>query len=303
MSKIIPLGYYTLTDIFNKIGNAIYPDNWGDDIINFSEGRYDGINLYTHYNPINPITEKTLFSEVLGYPSKIYTNDEIQILTDSFLQSHNEWKQNKLEERLRLAEKLNEHGATIKKTTRQKTITTSAFTDIQRIKLLTNGIYYANIAVGLKQIFYNSELLVHVFDHTKGVEEAIGNSFWLSETSIYNLKTSIAEYNSYNTSYKRSITYKGTLIIKQEDFDEYLKKNLKHTKNTGKKQSGRKTKINWEAVQIEIFRRIKDCDKDSLPKQDALAQEIVDWCLEQYGETIGLSTIKKRLKSIYEIYN
>lgn len=63
------------------------------------------------------------------------------------------------------------------------------------------------------------------------------------------------------------------------------------------KKRGRPQK-NWEALSMKIAERISVVG--SLPvKQDAFAQELVDWYFETFQQKIGLSTVKEKLKPYY----
>lgn len=61
---------------------------------------------------------------------------------------------------------------------------------------------------------------------------------------------------------------------------------------------GRPSK-NWEAVYVKIAQIC--AEQGGLPKkQDALAQEIMDWYKVKFGQDIGLSTVKAKVKIYYE---
>lgn len=63
-------------------------------------------------------------------------------------------------------------------------------------------------------------------------------------------------------------------------------------------QMGRPRK-NWDAVYVQLTKLV--LEHGGLPrKQDAVAQELVNWYFDKFGERLGLSTVKARLKEFYD---
>ena len=59
---------------------------------------------------------------------------------------------------------------------------------------------------------------------------------------------------------------------------------------------GRKTKIDWDFVHVQIAEMIQRDAKDFFIKQDSTAAEIKEWLEKDFGEAVGVSTIKEKLK-------
>jgi hypothetical protein len=49
------------------------------------------------------------------------------------------------------------------------------------------------------------------------------------------------------------------------------------------------------------MKRLSGDDIENLTKQDALAEDMKVWCKDTFSEDVGLSTIKGKLKPIYNL--
>ncbi len=110
--------------------------------------------------------------------------------------------------------------------------------------------------------------------------------------------------NFYDTEFQIKINYsnfvhylKDTNRI-SEDSESLDKDAVEEFKET----RGRKEKVPWNDVHAYICKIIVDQGERAFASQDSLAQEVKDWCKEQYRGDISISAVKERLKPYWKVF-
>ena len=307
-AMIVPYGYYSLKDVFNKFGLLIFGDGWDNSIVNFRE---DTSRAYANQDfksergaIIPPITEDYLIEKVESFNVKQYSDNEIEVMRNVFFLAHCNHEEITF---TMLSKKLNyEKASDIESLLKDHK---DAGLIKAKLQMIEKGIKYANISSGLKQIFYSEQITGEIIDIQNGTKTNIGKEYWLAINSIYNFGQSFGLYEDCYISGGRFLnprnpalvpTYQGLIIFEQDLVDDFIN-DWKKKNKSGASNAGRKSKIKWSEFNSEAMKRLSSDDINNLTKQDALAEDMKNWCKESFNEIVGLSTIKGKLKPLYDL--
>lgn len=317
MSLIVPYGYYSLREVLDTIGKEVFDEGWDSTTLDFNDNvkpAYVRDSYYESQSMIYPITESFLVSKVESFISYRYTEEEISSLSNEFLTQQEAYKEEERLKKKAINSNVTYRRGTLLPNNKAENLflnspTLIAQTKTKKIQMIQQGIRYATLTKGFKQLLYNGDLEGVILDTKSGKQQKIKKEFWLATSSEYSFAKSTGKYKDYysypmtfngNTRYHtNSINYAGLIVFEKVQFN-ILQEKLFPKAKPKTLPKGRKPKIDWEKFQIEAFKRLRQATSNDLPKQDALASEMYDWCKNQFGEEVGLSTIKAKLKLIYD---
>lgn len=338
MTAIVPYGYYSLREVFNKVGLSVFGDDWDVSTPNFNEEinnsyyNYSGKVLYGT-TIIHPISAPFLISQAQSFTSHIYTEEEIENLAKIYLAMHSMHKSDekkKEEERSKnlkhnmskspyssaaILTDSNKIDTSSTKTSEynSKDITPATPSDDKNRDLIKKGIKYAHIAKGLKQITNGCILSGEIVDGKSGKQQALPKEYWIASDSKFSFGTSAGYYkhmyayqytwNGQNNNTIGTYEYSGFIIFEKTAVDKFIETIFKPKKKAKISSGGRNPITDWEEVQVEAFRLLKDRDAENLPSQTVIAQKIQKWHEGKYSDkpVPAIKTIKERLKPIYDM--
>ncbi len=213
--SIVPYGHYSLREVFNKVGLAVFSDEWDDSIPSFVEsiqGQDDRESI------IYPITEPFLIFQIESFMSHRYTEEEINILSRKFFDSckvHDEKAKKegseisakslismggrRLNSEVNLIESSNEtkDSTEIAREKQLAVLEARNRLDERNTNLIRQGIKYPHIAKGLRQILHSTFLTGIIIDKESGQQLNLPKEFWLASASAFSFETSTGYYKHF----------------------------------------------------------------------------------------------------------